>query len=468
MTARDFSVRAPPFHQLRINNQPTKLASPLILSVAGINSYNGAVDKTVIAPINRLIPPEVLGDIFTAFLHSGDRVQYDSCCISVSGDSDVAPFVLGQVCWHWRELVLATPSLWSSVSINIPKRFHISLTKFWLSRAGECPISFRVNQSLNPSKEENEATQEILSILLCLSHRWRRVDLFFSSQGIQYPLESLADLSIPLLEDVSLDFLSMRNEHSVDRIWHKFHSAPRLQRLYWHSLNKELPSHAPWARLKFLRVKLAIHVDVLLDSLQACQALETLDVDVISALTPLTLLRSLTLEKLRTLKITFKTGVHYLYDYLNAPSLTCMVVEHQYGVEQPRKCQSFQKFLERSCCRLKVVEFWDTCLTRDEFLSYLEPTAMASVVKLILASEVNDDIAHLLAPRSDSAMAFLPQLEELEFIYGCENIALSLMASTRFTNRSCATLKTLIANNTTFDLHIRSIFDEIFHSVKVR
>lgn len=441
-----------------------KLASASTVIVAGTGPHHSNTITT--PPINR-IPPEVLGDIFKTFLNGGDRVQHNTC-LSVSGESDLAPLVLIRVCSQWRELIMAMPSLWSSISITVPKSSYIPLTKFWLSRTGECPLSIRLHQSSRPDEMENNATQAILSILLLHSYHWRQVDLFFSSPGIQYPINSLTTLSIPLLEDLSLDLKSTRKDSKVDQIWRKFHSAPRLQRLYWHSPDNELPRYAPWARLTYLNFENDVHVDVLLDSLQACESLELLDVVVDSPLAPSVPIKSLTLERLRHLKIVFLTGVHYLYDNISLPSLTSLHIEHQCGVEQPRKCQSFRSFLERSSCRLKAFEFWDTSLTQEELLLYLEPNAMASVTKLTIASEVNDDVARLLTPGSDSAMAFLPELEDMEFIPSCGGDKLAFLASSRFTNRSCTTLKTLVANGVTFDLCIWSIFDRLFHSCSIR
>lgn len=89
---------------------------------------------------------------------------------------------------------------------------------------------------------------------------------------------------------------------------------------------------------------------------------------------------------------------------------------------------------------------------------------MASVVKFTIASTVNHDVARLLSPSNDSGMALLPQLEDMEFIYGCGNDLLTKMASTRFFNVSCVILKTVVVNGVLFDLRIGSVFNRIFHS----
>ncbi|CAA7261322.1 unnamed protein product [Cyclocybe aegerita] len=57
------------------------------------------------------------------------------------------PLVLAVVCQQWRQIVLATPRLWTVASIKIAKRAVkpcAQMTQEWLRRSGRLPLSLEI------------------------------------------------------------------------------------------------------------------------------------------------------------------------------------------------------------------------------------------------------------------------------------------------------------------------------------
>ncbi|KAH6911001.1 hypothetical protein BKA70DRAFT_1398666 [Coprinopsis sp. MPI-PUGE-AT-0042] len=185
--------------------------------------------RALISPIRRM-PPDILRNVFSYC------VPYDTPERSMQISS--APLLLTQICRHWRNLAIKTPTLWSTIFLRIPVpprgRYHpsplpwdaqegdidieaegssdalsaslenvwrrkseslISLTNMWLSRAEGCPLSifFRDVDSdshlpTSPiSEQDSSLTQKpfdrLLSLICARSSQWARLDLKVPESG---------------------------------------------------------------------------------------------------------------------------------------------------------------------------------------------------------------------------------------------------------------------------------------------
>ncbi|KAF9254886.1 hypothetical protein L218DRAFT_912886 [Marasmius fiardii PR-910] len=170
--------------------------------------------RSLLAPI-RTLPPEVLGNIF-AF-----------CCEENTLDVDRPPPVitLSVVCAQWREIVVSTPSLWSSLCIDfqhwdVLSADHLALermTRLFLNRSKKSPLTLVLQ--LPDSKKCDIHTASTLGALVGTSNRWRDVTLFSPwnvgasgpiLQGLRGHLPNLSSLHLngsgP--DDVRFDFFS--------------------------------------------------------------------------------------------------------------------------------------------------------------------------------------------------------------------------------------------------------------------
>lgn len=92
------------------------------------------------------IAAEILDEVF----YRCTRTERDEGTFVIPSPKD-APLSLTLVCKGWRDLVLTSPRMWSSISWNVRGPQSASALGIWLGRSGACPLSIRV--ITNPSRE---------------------------------------------------------------------------------------------------------------------------------------------------------------------------------------------------------------------------------------------------------------------------------------------------------------------------
>ncbi|KAF7364027.1 F-box domain-containing protein [Mycena sanguinolenta] len=87
--------------------------------------------KAILSPIRRL-PPEIPGEIFSLVVHETFRTHV------LPPVTKEAPWLLTRVCRYWSAVALATPTLWSIISVDLDRvcRGHLPLTRLCLARSG--------------------------------------------------------------------------------------------------------------------------------------------------------------------------------------------------------------------------------------------------------------------------------------------------------------------------------------------
>ncbi|KAF8213679.1 hypothetical protein K438DRAFT_1804442 [Mycena galopus ATCC 62051] len=185
----------------------------------GIRAYVEA-HKALISPVRRL-PLDILQEIFTACLPT-----HRNCVMSASE----APVLLGRICRSWRALSLLTPQLWARLHVAEPLRVpdaddglfdqkvaqRIEITKTWLGRSGQCPLSISLksaeyNRTFPAS--DTFASIQILRALISFAPRWQHIHFTTPPLLILKTMSSL-DTDMPWLETVifSHDFDSGLND----------------------------------------------------------------------------------------------------------------------------------------------------------------------------------------------------------------------------------------------------------------
>lgn len=175
---------------------------------------NGALGAT-----SGALPDELMSLIFLNCLETDDIG-----CVTPS--STAAPLLLSWVCRHWRRICLATPQLWTGITLRdltrdglyaVNRTTLLCLLDMWITRSKSCPISVRFSYTdlsddsgmmlFLPSPDDDSAylrdIRTLIQKLLSCQHRWRALDM------------TVLDLSTvePLLQAVSVHPASPRLEH---------------------------------------------------------------------------------------------------------------------------------------------------------------------------------------------------------------------------------------------------------------
>ncbi len=155
-----------------------------------------------------------------------------------------APLLVSSICSSWRELALATPKLWTTVSITLvgPGTMDPSATasatyviNAWLERSGNLPLKLYLAQLSNT---DPALFQSILSAFYSHSSRWQDVSLLlYQTRSLLLP-----QLDAPLLRSFYLP--GPRQETSN----FPFRNSSRLTELSWPSpIDVSKNPQIPWA-----------------------------------------------------------------------------------------------------------------------------------------------------------------------------------------------------------------------------
>ncbi|KAJ7661953.1 hypothetical protein DFH06DRAFT_1191116 [Mycena polygramma] len=115
------------------------------------------------------LPSEIISEIFVHFLP-----PYPDCPPLKGNES---PTCLTQICHKWREIALATPTLWRAIPTSVfffQRRRHI--VDLWVKRSRCCPLSIQIQ---NFNQQHNQGyIPELRSILAAHHTRLEYLELF--------------------------------------------------------------------------------------------------------------------------------------------------------------------------------------------------------------------------------------------------------------------------------------------------
>ncbi|KAJ7689054.1 hypothetical protein B0H17DRAFT_647633 [Mycena rosella] len=204
------------------------------------------------------LPPELISEIFVHLNYSYDNISSEGTRL------------VSQVCSLWREIVLAEPGCWSSLTMSLSQEDaaeEASVLSTWIARSGTRPLS------LSLMCHNDMETHPILPVILSAAHRWYDVDFFF-------PAPFFAQLSavrgqLKLLHRLEVGE-SNASRHNIDTPIVDFAaSAPSLSILELR-LSPDRIS-VPWSRISDLSVSW-IHTSELSSVLQKLPNLAILNV----------------------------------------------------------------------------------------------------------------------------------------------------------------------------------------------
>ncbi|KAJ7353287.1 hypothetical protein DFH08DRAFT_934262 [Mycena albidolilacea] len=177
------------------------------------------------------LPGEIVSEIFVHFLP--DFPQYPPPIGLLS------PYLLCQICREWRHIALATPALWSVISLSFRKAGRVPQTLRYLQtsieRSGSCRLSLKLRAGLN-----QVYLDELNHAVINHFHRVEYLDVS-SFPGYEFPTDSL-----PCLR--GLNFGDLSEEPATPLV------APVLHQVVLHYFGGIGNSFFPWSQLTAITV----------------------------------------------------------------------------------------------------------------------------------------------------------------------------------------------------------------------
>ncbi|KAJ7187796.1 hypothetical protein C8R46DRAFT_1052603 [Mycena filopes] len=275
------------------------------------------------------LPPEIVSGIFIHFLPT-----YPDC---PSPTDALSPTRLTQICHAWREISLATPSLWRAINLaaqdDFPPAKLAQELDIWVRRSGLCPMAVKFK-----FLPDDELSSKVLAAIAAqrthLEHLLLHLDDALSLLPLSGPM--------PRLRHLDLDF---EDDYSDSRVL-VVPEAPLLRTV----ILTFTPARValPWAQLTSLTLRYVFSREcspVLEQTphLTFCHLI-LLPGDVDSS-RPITL-RSLTSFKLDVLDL----FPHYLHTF-TVPSLRRLEITENFIGPDP--LQSLASFISKSGCNLQ-------------------------------------------------------------------------------------------------------------------
>ncbi|KAI3605271.1 hypothetical protein WG66_013076 [Moniliophthora roreri] len=183
---------------------------------------------------------------------------------------------LSAVCGNWREIVLATPALWSKLDIVAESpsvnngfiSYLTQMTQLFMQRSKHAPLTWSLTCF------NNQPFLPIYNHLIENSERWSDISLFVDDTLLQDPVSLSVSGHIPMLKRLELNGLY------IPREWNIFAVAPALSVVDCVPANS-YDIYLPWVQIRDLTLRYS-HIPESLYILSQCPNLEQLKLECIS------------------------------------------------------------------------------------------------------------------------------------------------------------------------------------------
>ena len=379
--------------------------------------------RALLSGIRRL-PRELLQEIFTYCLPSSRRAS--SSIISC----EEAPILLGRICSSWRQIVMSTPQLWSSIHVSLPGSTNrvrvlqrVKAVERLLELSGTCPLSISFSCSGNSISAVEEAASSLFQVLSPSSQRWETLNLILPPFLFSKFFMTFTEADFPLLNSIRLaPGLCMVRSGLLKSCGAMFR-APSLRSLSVSKLDISLSfadcNHITDLNLDHMH---ALTTPEAIKILSSCPNLIFCRLKYLKALG--TRFSAISLPFLRSLDIAGEPGdsetsdLTDFFDALIVPSLREFACNSytRSGAGVP-----FKSMVSQS----PVVENIKLCLnslsTAAECLPLLPSLKQMSIYLPICREKplgeclLEDDLLRLLTPSLDSGECLCPHLQEIKF-----------------------------------------------------
>ena len=384
------------------------------------------------AYINRL-SFELLADIFVRCL---PFTEWDSFVIPKSSH---APLLLCQICGYWRQVALATPKLWASISID-STIIHRSLVALWLARSQPSPISFHISSSSSPFSKKS--ARAVFAMLLSNLDRWHdvhlKLDKTLGNMVLMIPPERLSTA-----RHLGLDARGCTKEQCA-RLLSVTRSFPNLQRLAFFApfapLSNSVPistTNLPCSQLTHIRLTGGFSMYQCSEILSNCNLIVNCQLCGIYGTSESITQRNTRLPYLRSLKLDSVANTCDLGDLLDVlicPAIRILSINQGRWRLPTPDVQVLNKFLNHSERGLHELRLSDSNVTEIDLLACLQLRSLRSLRTLCIAiPSITDLTLSFLQRRKHRNYDTFPNLRKLslKYCYTSDGALVNMVTSRR-------------------------------------
>ncbi|KAF5339249.1 hypothetical protein D9758_013340 [Tetrapyrgos nigripes] len=369
--------------------------------------------RTVFAPVRRL-PVELLAYIFSFYCNPG---------LLVNDDGVEAPaLVLSQTCSFWRAVAVATPELWSSLSLNLGHVKHRprieQLVDCYLERSDYAPLTLDVS-AFHVKGDADFYGQDVhgqlihdlplnawsvIQSLLDKSHRWLTASFNLPAHVFCRAEEYLADTwlsfggSQSILHSLTLDW---KKDFSpgFNYLYPLLQHAPELRDLQIRKFDKSYPLPCQWVRRLQIFSPVSQSSD-LFSLLHHCPSLREISFSTERTKDNIDFPVSppIILPELHSLTYAFMTGHHYYFDgskllsSITLPCLTTLLLTSgdDWALGEG-VFEELRDMIQRSVCHIQVLGLPCSLFASDqELIETLSLTPAVSDFRLQIGSQYRE------------------------------------------------------------------------------
>ncbi|KAF9447403.1 hypothetical protein P691DRAFT_802514 [Macrolepiota fuliginosa MF-IS2] len=331
--------------------------------------------RKLLSPILRL-PSELLEHIFMFCLPSQRFVPLYQ---------QSAPLLLTSVNRLFRERALATPHLWSSLSIHRNSSgtgFYPqpNLIQLFIDRSAAVPLSWSLEDA-KPSLTVVDTNRppmpvsQIVELYVPHAERWKHVRIDYGSGWVPNTgLDRLpANSEFPLLETLSIKRGYWLDNREIS-ILSSMLSSPRLRGVSWYSQKPYTTLTMPWSQLKQFSINHLVPVREALNIISLCDRLEDVEMNILlpTKIDDESPIETLKHDVLQGLKVEVAGDPNILFNTITFPNLKRFEISLSQGPRvPPMSLDLFRQFIDRSSCVLEKLTIEEAQLNPDDLLDLL-------------------------------------------------------------------------------------------------
>ena len=372
-------------------------------------------------PAHRL-PSELLGEIFVFSVPDISVWLFDNCAYRE------AVMLPGNICRKWREVALATPRLWTSISLNVADGYEeaeLAMVSAWLERSASCFLRLRlVHKSPTPAPA-------IIDAIIAHSHRCEHLN-FVMPVGMIYGLEP-AKHRFPQLQSLEIGC-----PPDDDLPWtmplEAFEAAPQLRCLVIGNHVSPFFLRVPWSQLEYVHnTTCTVRSDECLEILRLSSNAENIQLELEDLTVPWHVWPVIQ-SQVEELMLSMRTDIGWLLDHVTLPSLRTFDYSEEYSCWAQSQ---FISFLSRSSCSLQSLSLClEHNISADDLIGILELTPALMWLTLqggTVAGLTSAVLGRLSRPEGGEAICLVPRLHTIVVDwYGIDELAFVDMIESRW------------------------------------
>ncbi|KIM90607.1 hypothetical protein PILCRDRAFT_189544 [Piloderma croceum F 1598] len=270
-------------------------------------------------PLAHRLPSELLGEIFVFSVPNISVWQFDN---SAYREAVMLP---GNICRKWREVALATPRMWTSISLNVADGYEeaeLAMVSAWLERSAGCLLRLRlVRKSLTP-------VPAIIDAIIAHSHRCEHLNfvmpfaMIYCLAPAKHRFPQLQSLEIGCPPDEDLPWTMPLEAFEV---------APQLRCLVIGNNVSPFFLRVPWSQLEYVHnTTCTVRSDECLEILRLSSNAENIQLELEDLAVPWHVWPVIQ-SQLEELMLATRTDIGWLLDHITLPSLRTFIYSEEYS-----------------------------------------------------------------------------------------------------------------------------------------